>query len=189
MWNHATPWPPTPRVSRRHGWRWWGCAFALAIALVLTACPYSGIPLGDPDPAAFEEGLLGEWVVLGEPGQPEPETETLTVLRFNRAEYLIVTNDAKADSTTFMRAFATRVDHALFLNLQDQPVSRHPGTDSVTYALLRVRLSGDELLLHMVADSVGAPRTSAELNSVLERRLDEAAIYDAEPVRLRRRQP
>lgn len=189
MWNHSTPWPPTPRASRQHGWRWWGAAFALAIALVLTACPYSGIPLGDPDPAAFEEGLLGDWVAIGEPGQPQPEMETLTVLRFNRAEYLIVTDDAKSDSTTYMRAFATRVGHALFLNLQDQPVSRHPGADSVTYALLRVRLTGNELFLHMVADSVGAPRTSAELTAVLERRLDEAAIYDSEPVRLRRRQP
>lgn len=171
--------------------RTWSAALGCGAAILFAGCPYSGVPLGDPDATAFEVGLVGEWTLLADSAEPDssPGTcsdSTVTLLRFNRAEYLVSARNMECRLDN-IRAFPTRVGDALFLNIEDEPLSPDRTEDATRYSVARADLHGDDMLLRFVSETIGSPRTPAQLRELLHRRLDDPSIYEAETYRLRRR--
>ncbi|MBR9990345.1 MAG: hypothetical protein KFH98_11350 [Gemmatimonadetes bacterium] len=166
-------------------------------ALLLGGCPYSGIPLGAPDPGAFEPRLIGEWVLVGDsatlqPGElwsacPDSIPTVMTFVRFNPAEYLMSMNGTGCE-VEHTRAFPTRIGDVLFLNVQDEALSIDTDA-STTFSLVRADLSGDTLVLRFVSEEIGTPQSPQDLRGMVQRRLEDSTVYEEEVYRFHRRAP
>lgn len=169
-----------------------GAVLVLCGALLLGGCPYAGVPLGEPDPGAFEPGLIGEWVLVGDSAAtntdcPARQPFAVTFVRFNPAEYLISLNGTGCE-LEHLRVFPTRVGQVLFLNVQDEALAIDAKASS-TFSLIRADLSGDELVLRFVSEEIGTPQSPQDLRGMVQRRLEDPTMYEAEVYRFHRRTP
>lgn len=196
MWNYATPCPPPsprPVPGRRILRLSIGAVLVLCGALLLGGCPYSGIPLGAPDPGAFEPRLIGEWVLVGDSAAllgrecPDSIPTVVTFVRFNPAEYLMSVNGTGCE-LEHTRVFPTHVGDVLFLNVQDEVLAIDTAA-SITFSLVRADLSGDELVLRFVSEEIGTPQSPQDLRGMVQRRLEDSTVYEEEVHRFRRRVP
>lgn len=194
MWNYATPCPPSASrlvPGRRTLRRSIGAVLVLCGAVLLGGCPYSGIPLGAPDPGAFEPRLIGEWVLVGDSAAPNADCPAskptvVTFVRFNPAEYLVSMNGTGC-RLEHLRVFPARIGDVLFLNVQDGALAIDAEASN-TFSLVRADLSGDELVLRFVSEEIGTPQGPQDLRGIVQRRLEDS-IYEEEVYRFRRRAP
>jgi hypothetical protein len=127
----------------------------LPAALLLGGCPFeSRVPLADPDPTRFEERLAGEWTAIDETGG---DTTAVTILRFNRAEYLVELQERDSEEGRF-RAYVIDLGGEPILQLNElETGDRAPAYVFARYALdaggrLHLRFIGDRI----VPDSLAA---------------------------------
>lgn len=177
------------------------CARFLVLASILlfTACPYSGVAVGEPDASTLDRNLLGDWVFTEVEGHaPDPESgepTRLSVTQISPAEYLLAV--VGRDSVLVMRGHLTRLGGEIFLNVSDRGLTKlseslaeiaQPSqpVEEPEYLVLRMRATGDELELRHVSDDIGTPANAAELRALLLSRMNDRAAYDEHPYRLRR---
>lgn len=161
----------------------------LPLMLSLQACVYeSAVPLGDPDPASFDEALIGDWLPAEEASELRTAADTqaalLHVRRGSGPEYAI-TRDRRDDEIRG-RAFITEVDDVRFLNILDLDEAEP------LFAFARYRVEGDTLRLQFIADRSGSEErgmsgefaTSAELRAAVRARLHDPQLYEEDAILL-----
>jgi hypothetical protein len=134
-----------------------------AMGLLQTACIYSGATAaGEPEPGLFEPRLLGSWT-------HPPLALTTEVLAAGASEYVIRRYDD--GDTTVARAYLSRMEDALFLNIQEPD-------DSGNFMVARIDFAGDELRLRYVNAGVEALAGDPPwFREELARRSDDPLLY------------
>lgn len=137
-------------------------------ALLTAASPNcASVPLGPPDPAVTDDRLVGAWVGLE--AVSADSCEVAHFVRFNEAEYLLHSGP-KADDRDFVRAYFTRLDSALFLNLQD--------LENQSWSVYRIRFfTPDSASLSMLRDGSPPSATTEELRRYVIPRLNDPEMY------------
>lgn len=163
----------------------------LPVVLTLPGCVYtSTVPLGDPDPAAFDEALLGTWVPA-EADDSADETDSLVISRGGPGEYRVAWDDEVEDGARRVARgatiFVTRIGDVRFLNIAEE--------DGSGYSFARFEVAGDTLRLRFIADRSGVEDnglsesypSSGELRAAVRARLDDPRLYEEEPLVLLRK--
>jgi hypothetical protein len=163
----------------------------LPVLLTLPGCVYSSaVPLGDPDPAAFDEALLGVWVAAEE-SESADEADSLAISRSGPGEYRVEWEDELDNGTRrvarAVTIFVTHIGDVRFLNITEEDGG---------YSFARYELAGDSLRVRFIADRSGAEdnglsgtyASSEELREAVRARLHDPLLYEEEPlIMLRKR--
>lgn len=141
----------------------------LAIALALTACYSSPVPVAEPDPnTPVDTALLGYWRQIDADGG---STAEFLVLHFAGPEYYVEFNDDKEVGR--MRAYATIIDGVGFANLQTLQSARRE------YGIYRYSLDGSgTLTLQGLRERTPKFNRSADLHAYLKAHHTDSTIYD-----------
>jgi hypothetical protein len=135
------------------------------ILLVLLAggCPYDAkAPLGDPDPARFDKGLLGSW--SGEDTKDGSPVQVL-VLPFNTTEYYIELRD-KEDTVTRLRAYQIEVAGRPLLQINEIDPD---GAAPQSYTLARYSIGADSAItVHLVGEQIVPKEAAADPKALRE---------------------
>lgn len=119
--------------------------FAATVALLLSACEGSPVPLSDPPTVPVDTTLAGYWEFTSP--DSEPPHDRLLIVPFNRNEYYVEfysngMEDSDRQDTTRVRAWLTEVSGRRFANIQCLLCGSEPD-----YLFMDVRLEGGRLLL------------------------------------------
>lgn len=95
-------------------------SFTLVGILVLAGCTGAAVPLGEPDPALFEEAAQGSWVSLPDSLGENDDRMYLRLFRFNEAEYYaeVRTDDDEPGEWMRLRIYPTELEGVMFANIQ-----------------------------------------------------------------------
>jgi hypothetical protein len=150
-----------------------------AVALLQTACIYTGASTaGEPEPGLFEPRLLGSWINPGlEDWCVGCKSVGMTANKFNvevlaagEAEYAIRVHGHDGEPGV-ARAYLSRIEGALFLNIQELDDERN-------FAVVRVEFTGDELRLrYLNAGMAALADDPAQFRAELARRSDDRTLY------------
>jgi hypothetical protein len=144
-------------------------ALAAAAALLLAGCPYGAqFPLGSPEEAILDPGLLGTW----KPSAQSEEDFTVTIRAFAGALLSLEAESPGEDPASYP-AFVSVIGAERFLNLGDT-------AESGLWYFANYRLDGGRLRLRLVQDELFESQSlpdSRELRSFLQRHLDDPQLY------------
>ncbi len=146
---------------------------AVALGVSAEECTIStDVPPGSPESISFDRGLLGKWSCVNTASRAE--AGPVHVYAFSNSEYYI--QAGPADDPGHFRAFATRVDDARFLNVQELEFVP-PGSyyivgykfpSSTTLTLRLAELAGDE----------PKPKTPEALLKLIRERLADGKLFE-----------
>ena len=168
---------------------WSGVAVAITLVASLTGlagCFETETALAPVDQATVDVKLVGDWKTAGEGGEGN---SVLTVRNFNGREYYI--EDRTADGKTVRYAgYLADVKGATFLHVRELT---DDGTVQKKHVLLRLDRTGDRhVKLRQLKDEFFTDKphdTTPLLRAIIEQHLDNAAMYDGEPLELTRTGP
>jgi hypothetical protein len=144
-----------------------------AAALLQTACIYSGpTTAGEPEPGLLEPRLIGTWIPLGLQAKRFGTESNVEVLPAGPSGYSIRALDGDGD-TTVARAYLSRVEGALFLNIQEELLDAEDN-----FVVARVDFTGDTLRLHYLNAGIAAlAGDPARFRAELARRSNDPLLY------------
>ncbi len=151
------------------------------LALAVTGCYESRVPMASGSNAALDPRLLGSWVRVTA-GQG---ADSLLFLEFDSHQYYAAYRASGDPLPSHFRVYLVAVGEAPFLNAQD--IGQREAKKR-TYFFFRYELAGDSLLtLRMVSDRLLKPKpsTSKELTEFLRKNLTDPQLYE-QPEKFRR---